>query len=112
MSDVPVVDADRLTKFYEPTSGIEDLSFRLEPGEVLLAIAFGAIAVLSLVVDALAAQVSGRNPIRPLSPFRWYLDPDPLTTPLRPVNVLVLVGIAAVAFVVALVAFDRRDLAA
>jgi beta-exotoxin I transport system permease protein len=72
----------------------------------------GAIAVVSLVVNALAAQVSGLNPIRPLSPFRWYLDPDPLTTPLRPVNVLVLVGITAVAFVVALVAFDRRDLAA
>jgi ABC-type transport system involved in multi-copper enzyme maturation permease subunit len=31
---------------------------------------------------------------------------------LRPVNVLVLVGIAAVAFVAALVAFDRRDLTA
>jgi beta-exotoxin I transport system ATP-binding protein len=34
MSGVPVVDADRLTKFYGPTRGIEDLSFRLEPGEV------------------------------------------------------------------------------
>ncbi|HEU0316823.1 MAG TPA: ATP-binding cassette domain-containing protein, partial [Solirubrobacteraceae bacterium] len=34
MSDVPVVDADGLTKFYGPTRGIEDLSFRLEPGEV------------------------------------------------------------------------------
>jgi hypothetical protein len=63
-------------------------------------------------VNALAAQVSGLDPMRPLSPFRWYLDPDPLTTPLRPVNVLVLIGIAAVAFVAALVAFDRRDLTA
>jgi ABC-2 type transport system ATP-binding protein len=34
MSDVPVVDADGLTKFYGPTRGIEDLSFRLEAGEV------------------------------------------------------------------------------
>jgi ABC-2 type transport system permease protein len=72
----------------------------------------GAIAVVSLVVNALAAQVSGLDPIRPLSPFRWYLEPDPLTSPLEQVNVLVLVGIAVVAFVVALVAFDRRDLAA
>jgi len=72
----------------------------------------GAIAVISLVLNALAAQVSALDPIRPLSPFRWYLDPDPLTTPLQPVNVLVLVGIAVVAFLLALFAFDRRDLAA
>jgi hypothetical protein len=60
----------------------------------------------------LAAQVSGLGPLRPLWPFRWYLEPDPLTHAIEPVNVLVLVGIAVVGFAVALVAFDRRDLAA
>jgi ABC-2 type transport system permease protein len=72
----------------------------------------GSVAVVALVVNALAAQVSGLSVVRPLSPFRWYLDPDPLTTPLQPENVLVLVGIAVVASLVALFAFDRRDLAA
>jgi len=34
MSGAPVVEADGLTKFYGTTLGIEDLTFRLEPGEV------------------------------------------------------------------------------
>ncbi len=34
MSDAPVIEADGLTKYYGQTLGIEDLSFRLEPGEV------------------------------------------------------------------------------
>jgi len=34
MSGAPVIEADGLTKYYGPTRGIEDLSFRLEPGEV------------------------------------------------------------------------------
>jgi beta-exotoxin I transport system permease protein len=72
----------------------------------------GGIAVFTMVVNALAAQVSGLRVLRPLSPFRWYLEPDPLTHAVDPVNVLVLVGIAVVGFAVALVAFDRRDLAA
>jgi ABC-2 type transport system permease protein len=72
----------------------------------------GAVAVVAMVVNALAAQVSSLHPVRPLSPFRWYLDPDPLVHPLEPVNVLVLVGIVIVAFAIAMVAFDRRDLAA
>jgi ABC-2 type transport system permease protein len=72
----------------------------------------GGIAVLAMVVNALAAQVSALRPVRPLSPFRWYLDPDPLTHPLEPVNVIVLAAITVVAFVIAASAFDRRDLAA
>jgi ABC-2 type transport system permease protein len=72
----------------------------------------GVVAAVALVVNALAAQVSALEPVRPLSPFRWYLEPDPLTHPLEAVNVLVLIGIAVVAFVVALALFERRDLAA
>jgi len=34
MSVAPVIEADGLTKFYGRNRGIEDLSFRLEPGEV------------------------------------------------------------------------------
>ena len=75
------------------------------------AIAGGAAAV-AMVVNALAAQVPALRPIRPLSPFRWYLEPDPLTHAVDPANLAVLVGVALVAFVVAAVAFERRDLSA
>jgi ABC-2 type transport system ATP-binding protein len=34
MSGAPVIEADGLTKYYGQTRGIEDLNFRLEPGEV------------------------------------------------------------------------------
>ena len=67
---------------------------------------------MTMVVNALAAQVSGLGVLRPLSPFRWYLEPDPLTHAIEPVNVQVLVGIVVVGFAVALVGFDPRDLAA
>jgi ABC-2 type transport system permease protein len=72
----------------------------------------GGIAVVSLILNALAVPVSGLDVIRPLSPFRWYLEPDPLLRPISPVNVLVLSGIAVVAYVVALLTFERRDLSA
>ena len=53
--------------------------------------------------------VSALEPFRPLSPFRWALAPDPLTTGLHPANVAVLLGIALVATALAVVAFERRD---
>jgi len=56
--------------------------------------------------------VTALRPLRPLSPFRWYLDPDPLKHGLHTPNVAVLVGIAVVGYVAALAGFTRRDLAA
>jgi len=56
--------------------------------------------------------VNGLAPLRPLSPFRWYLEPDPLRFELRGWNVLVLAAIAAVAYAVAWWSFERRDLRA
>ncbi|MGE5227462.1 MAG: ABC transporter permease subunit [Planctomycetaceae bacterium] len=72
----------------------------------------GGYAVLSLIVNALAPSVTVLEPLRPLSPFRWYLDPDPLTGGLHVANVCVLAGIAIVGYAVALVVFERRDLQA
>ena len=72
----------------------------------------GAFAVFAFIVNALAPSVDALGWLRPLSPFRWYLDPDPLVSGATPTNVAVLLGIALVAYVVAGVAFDRRDLAA
>lgn len=72
----------------------------------------GGYAVFSLIVNALAPSVRVLEPLRPLSPFRWYLDPDPLTSGLHVANVAVLGGIAIVCYAIALVAFERRDLRA
>ncbi len=72
----------------------------------------GGVAVVAYVLNAIAPSVSGLSWARPLSPFRWYLEPDPLVTGIHAQNVLVLAVIAAVCLVVAVWAFRRRDLAA
>jgi ABC-2 type transport system permease protein len=72
----------------------------------------GVIAVATYVLSVLAPSVSALEWTRPLSPFRWYLEPDPLTTGVHPANMAVLLGITAVCMIVAVVTFRRRDLAA
>lgn len=72
----------------------------------------GAFAVFSFVVNALAPSVDALGWVRPLSPFRWYLDPDPLVSGITAANVLVLIGITVAGYLVAWVTFERRDLAA
>lgn len=72
----------------------------------------GGVAVVTYVLNAIAPSVSGLSWARPLSPFRWYLEPDPLVTGIHAQNVLVLAVIAVVCLVVAVWAFRRRDLAA
>lgn len=101
-------------------------------GAVLLALAFGSVAlmlgaasgrrslaigltaagaVLAYVVNSLAPLVSGLEPLQKLSPVYHYTAGDPLRHGLSVSHALVLLGIAAVATAVAVVAFDRRDLA-
>jgi ABC-2 type transport system permease protein len=100
---------------------------------VLLGLAFGAIAlaisaatgnraaaigaaialmVVMYLIDALAAIVDGLNTIRPLSLFRYYMGNDPLRNGVSFSDAAVLAAVTAVFLVAALVAFDRRDLAA
>ena len=71
----------------------------------------GAIAVATYILNALAPSVSALGWTRPLSPFRWYLDPDPLTTGLHAANVAVLLGITVVGMALSLLTYQRRDLA-
>jgi putative exporter of polyketide antibiotics len=68
--------------------------------------------VVAYVLNALSPSVSGLSWARPLSPFRWYFEPDPLVAGLRATNVLVLLAVSAICVAVAFWAFDRRDLAA
>jgi ABC-2 type transport system permease protein len=100
---------------------------------VLLSIAFGAtalaigcwrghrglavsvaasLAVATYLFDVLAPSVKSIRGLQKLSPFYYYIGHDPLRTGLDPIHASVLVAISVVALGLALVAFERRDLAA
>jgi len=70
----------------------------------------GGLAVLAFIVNTVGPTVDWLRPLRPLSPFRWYQDPGVLTGGLHPMNVLVLSSIALVAYAIAHLVFERRDL--
>jgi ABC-2 type transport system permease protein len=72
----------------------------------------GGVATLTYVLNVLSAAVHALGPLRSLSPFRWYLEPDSLIHGVTPLNVVVLVTITAVALVAAWFSFERRDLRA
>jgi len=72
----------------------------------------GGVAVVTYVLNAIAPTISGLAWAQKLSPFRWYLEPDPLVTGIHPQNVVVLVVIAIVCVTAAVWTFRRRDLAA
>lgn len=100
---------------------------------VLLAIAFGTIALLfgaasgrralaaglsaalavaAYVVNSLASLVPGLQPLQRISPIYHYTASEPLRHGLDVLHVSVLVGMAIIAAVLAVAAFDRRDIAA
>jgi ABC-2 type transport system permease protein len=100
---------------------------------VLLGLAFGAIAlavsaatgnrgaaiglavglmVAMYLVDALAAVVDSLGIVRPLSLFRYYMGGDPLRNGISLPDAGVLAVVALGFLALALVLFERRDLAA
>jgi ABC-2 type transport system permease protein len=70
-----------------------------------------ALAVVAYLVWAMASTVDWLQPLLPLSPFRWFADPQPVSNGTELANVIVLVAIPALAYAIALAAFRRRDLA-
>ncbi len=70
------------------------------------------LALVTFILNTLAPSVPVLKPFRILSPFYFYAEHKPLANGFNGIDVAVLVGIAVVALVVALVAFERRDLAA
>jgi ABC-2 type transport system permease protein len=99
----------------------------------LLAMAFGAIALAigcatgrrslavgvaagiaagTWLVDLLVPAIDQIAWLQYLSPFHYYLDAEPMMNGLGVLGSVVLAGIVVVAFAVALVTFERRDLAA
>jgi ABC-2 type transport system permease protein len=100
---------------------------------VLLGLAFGAIAlaisaatgnrgaaigfavglmVVMYLVDALASIVDSLGVVRPLSLFRYYMGGDPLRNGISIPDAGALIAVAAAFLALALVLFERRDLAA
>jgi ABC-2 type transport system permease protein len=73
--------------------------------------ASSGLAVVTFILNTLAPSVAALRPFRLLSPFHYYLGHELLTKEFSGIDVLVLVGISAVALVTALGAFERRDLA-
>ena len=70
-----------------------------------------ALAVGGYLVNSLASLVDGLEPFQKATPFYHYAVSDPLRSGLEATHALVLLGIAAAATAVAVVAFERRDLA-
>lgn len=56
-------------------------------------------------------MVEGLTPYLKLSPFYYYISAEPLRNGLDLGHAAVLIGITAVLLAVALLAFERRDLA-
>lgn len=102
-------------------------------GAVLLAIGYGAVALLvgaavgrrgravgvtaalaaaAYLIDSLAGLVDALEPLRPFTPFWHYRAPDALREGFSGWHTLVLVLIPVVATAAAMWAVDRRDLGA
>ena len=71
----------------------------------------GALAVGTYFMYALAPLVEGLEPVEKVFPFYYYIGADPLTNGLNLVHAGVLIGITAALLAVAIVTFERRDLA-
>ena len=78
-----------------------------------LAIGLAAgLAAATYLFHVLAPSVDAIVWLRYLSPFYYYRDAEPLLNGLNAVHALVLLSTTVVTFLGALVAFERRDLAA
>jgi ABC-2 type transport system permease protein len=70
-----------------------------------------AVAVAAYFLNSLAPVVKVLERYRRLSPFYYYIGADPLKNGLNLGHAAVLIGLTGLLLVVALLAFERRDLA-
>ena len=70
------------------------------------------LMVAMYLVDALAAVVDSLGVVRPLSLFRYYMGGDPLRNGISIPDAGVLAAVTVAFVALALVLFERRDLAA
>jgi ABC-2 type transport system permease protein len=69
------------------------------------------VSLMVVIAGFFLNGLGALDPWRPLSPFYHYIANDPLSHGLDPGSALVLVAWAVVGLIVAVVAFERRDLA-
>ena len=70
-----------------------------------------ALALGTYFIYAFAPLVQGLEPVEKVFPFYYYIGADPLTNGLNLAHAGVLIGITAALLAVAIVTFERRDLA-
>ncbi len=90
------------------------IAFMLAAGTGRKSLAVGgtvALAVGAYLVNSLAALVDALEPVQKISPFYHYVAGDPLHDGLDPWHALFLVAVGAVAAVVGVTLFARRDVA-
>ena len=69
-----------------------------------------ALAILGWLINGFAPVVSGLSWLKYFSTFYYYAGHDPLTQGVDVVGLLVLAAVAAAGTVIAVIAFERRDL--
>jgi ABC-2 type transport system permease protein len=70
-----------------------------------------SLAVVAYLLNILAPSVEALDRSQVLSPFYHYIEYDPLRTGFSALHLFVLVAIASAGLALALLAFERRDLA-
>lgn len=71
----------------------------------------GLVAVVGYLLNGLAPMVGWLQPLRPLSPFHYYIGNDPLRSGLALDHVAVLLAVTVALVAWAVLAFQRRDIA-
>jgi ABC-2 type transport system permease protein len=71
----------------------------------------GALGVYGYMLNALAPLIDWLEPFQAASPFYYYIDANPLTHGLNPVHAAILIGLTIFLLGIAIVTFERRDLA-
>ena len=71
----------------------------------------GALGVYGYMLNALAPLIDWLEPFQVASPFYYYIEANPLSKGLDPVHAAVLIGLAVLFLGIAIVTFERRDLA-
>jgi ABC-2 type transport system permease protein len=71
----------------------------------------GALGVYAYLLNALAPLIDWLKPFQVASPFYYYIEANPLKNGLDPVHASVLIGLTVIFLIIAIVTFERRDLA-
>lgn len=71
----------------------------------------GALGVYGYMLNALAPLIDWLEPFQVASPFYYYIDANPLSNGLDPLHAAALIGLTVFFLGIAIVTFERRDLA-